>query len=986
MTYDERTTLPVPGVTVFVSGTNKGAQTNERGEFTLKNVDDGDAVVFTSIGYEKLTLRAGGIGGHGLVKMKMATSELDQAVVQAYGITSKRLATGNITKVTAREIEEQPVMNPLLALQGRVPGLLVTQTNGYSSSPVKMEIRGRNSLGTNFTTDPLYIIDGVPLTVLNVGNTYSQVPGVSTGLIQSGFSATNGQSPLFGMNPKDIESIEVLKDADATAIYGSRGANGVIIITTKRGKAGKTAFSLDVKQGVVFVPKRWKLMNTSQYLQMRREAFRNDGAIPTPTTAPDLTLWDSTRYTDWQKQMLGTGYQTSVSASLTGGDEQTNFYVGTNYTRQQEMLKKSGSSQVAALNANVRHSSKDHKFSIMLGSEVNYTSVDAVGGISRAYTLAPNAPPIFDSKGNLNYAEWDKEQAGETFPFAALLQPTSSQINQFKSNLEVRYEIVKGLTFTTTGGYQFSSGSNKVTMPMASQNPAASPMGMAFFGTTKNSNWIVEPQLAYSRLIGKGDLSVQAGGSLQSVTTDGITQAGLGYGDDNLMGTIANAPIQSVTEGYSRYKYAAVFGRINYNWANKYIINLNARRDGSSRFGPGHQFGNFGSVGAAWILSEEKWMRQLMPAWMSFAKLRGSYGLTGSDGAIGDYQYLSQWSASSGGFPIPRYDGVQPFIPIHAVNPDYHWENNKKIEGSLALGFLNDKINLEAAYYKHRSGDQVTNYPTPLYTGFPSVVANWAAVVQNSGWEGSIRANLISRKDLSWSVFVNISTNKNILVSYPNIEKSPFYNIYQVGYSLSTKYKLHYLGVNPLTGQYAYEDHNKDGIVNLADGFLNADNYRAIDMNPKYYGGAGSQFSYKGFRLDFFFDYKRQLGVDPFMTATPGLMMNLPVKALENHWQKPGDNARYARFSALTGASATALNNSDGPIVDASYFRLNNLSISYDLPGAWVKRAHMESCRFFIQTQNLFTITKYPGLDPEVQDLNSPPSSRTVTGGFSFNF
>ncbi|NLR82378.1 SusC/RagA family TonB-linked outer membrane protein [Chitinophaga eiseniae] len=982
---DDKTGAALMAVNVVINGTSKGTQTDEKGLFTVKKVTDEDILTFSCIGYQKISVPVAKLFSSFNVRMKAATSELDQAVVQAYGVTSKRLATGNITKITAKEIERQPVLNPLLALQGQAPGLLITQTSGYANAPVKVEIRGRNSLGNNFIGDPLYVIDGVPLTVLDLPGSIHN-GGISAGFVQGGFSATGGQSPLFSMNPRDIESIEVLKDADATAIYGSRAANGVILITTKKGKPGKTNFSLDINQGYIDVPHRRKMLNTQQYLQMRREAFKNDGVAPTPATAADLMAWDTTRYTDWQKELLGTGSQTSVMTSLSGGDTHNTFRISGNYARQVDVLSKSGSNQQATLSANIGHRSQNQKLNVSLGTTYSYTHVDAVYANTNIFMLPPNAPPIYNSKGDLNWDDWNATGNAGGFPFAYLKQNNIIETNQFSSNLGISYELLKGFTISTTAGYTNMMGSSNMFTPIASQNPITNPTGSANFGTTKNTNWIIEPQIAYSRFIGKGDLKIQVGGSLQSTITDGASTFGLGYSDDNLLRSINNAPIQISSEAYARYKYAGLFGRINYNWNNKYIINLNARRDGSSRFAPGSQFGNFGSAGLAWNASEEPWMKQLLPDWVSFVKLRTSYGITGGDASIGDYQYLSQWATTSGGRPLNPYNGLQPIIPIHAVNQQYQWESNKKYEAALSVSFLNDRINLEGAYYENRSGNQITQIPTPKYTGFGSVVGNWTAVIQNAGWEGFVRARLIDKKDISWSMTFNISTNRNRLISYPGIEQSPYYSVYKVGQSLSTVYVLHYLGIDPQTGKYAFVDLNKDGVINFNPGVpagtADDDRYVKVDTNPKYYGGLNNSFTYKGWSLDLFFDFKRQIGLNPYIVV-PGAFGNLPADALQDHWQKPGDIATRPGF---TNGFGTSISSSDAQYINASYFRLRNVSLTYSLPDKLVARAHMTACRAFIRTQNVFTITNYPGIDPEVQDLSSVPPSRTITGGLSFNF
>lgn len=981
---DNKSTTPLIGVTAVIAASGKGTQTDEKGLFTLKNVNEDDIITFTSIGFQKTSVSVARLRTIFNVKLEPATSELDQAVVQAYGITSKRLATGNISRITAKEIERQPVLNPLLALQGQVPGLLITQTSGYASAPVKVEIRGRNSLGSNFIGDPLYVIDGVPLTVLDLPDVYHP-DGVSAGYMQAGMTATNGQSPLFSMNPRDIESIEVLKDADATAIYGSRAANGVILITTKKGKPGKTSFGFDVNQGYIDIPHYRKMLNTQQYVQMRKEAFKNDGVTPTPANAADITVWDTTRYTDWQKTILGTGSQTTVSTSLSGGDASNTFRIGGNYSRQVDVLSQSGSSKQASLSANLGHRSQNQKLSVNLGTQYSYTHVDAISANPNILNLPPNAPGIYNSKGELNWDEWNASNNGSDFPFGYLLQTNAMETNQFSTNLGINYELVKGLTLSTTAGFTNMAANTSYIVPIASQNPLLNPTGMANFGTTKNTNWIIEPQIAYTRYIGKGDLKIQVGGSLQSTITDAVTSFGLGYTDDNMLKSINNALIQQTAENYARYKYAGAFARINYNWDNKYIINLNGRRDGSSRFAPGSQFGNFGSVGLAWNLSEEPWMKAVLPEWVSFMKLRTSYGITGSDGSIGDYAYLSQWAVKLSGTPLYPYDGVQPLVPIHAMNQQYHWESNKKYEAAFNISLLQDRINLEAAYYNYRSGDQVTAIPTPSYTGFSIVTANWAAVVANTGWEGTLRATLVEKKDLRWTINFNIATNKNRLVSYPGIEESPYYTLYRVGQSLSAEYVLHYLGVDPQTGRYTFEDHNKDGqaISNggVPPGTGNDDRYIVLDKNPKYYGGMGTGLTYKGWNLDLFFDYKRQIGENPFIVV-PGAFGNLPVAALHDHWQKPGDIAAYPAYSNSNG---TSIGSSDAAWINASYLRLRNIALSYSLPDAMMKRMHMAGCRVFVRAQNIFTITSYPGMDPETRDRSSVPPSRTITGGFSLN-
>ncbi len=980
------------GATVSVKGKSKGAITNTKGEFELPELPLNSMVVVSYIGYNTRQLEVRD-GGYLMVGLTAAVSELDKSVVQAYGMTSRRLATGNIAKVTAEEIEKQPVMNPLLALQGRVAGLVITPNSGYASGTAKVEIRGRSTINASFTSDPLYIIDGVPLTVLETGGNSNYQYG-STGFVQNGLPAvTGGQSPFFSLNPADIESMEVLKDADATAIYGSRGANGVILITTKKGKAGKSGFSLNATQGISKVTRHWNMLNTTQYLQMRREAFRNDGITPTIANAPDLLLWDTTRNEDWQKSLWGgTGRVTDVQAGLTGGDGRTVFRIGADYRRQTEILTQSGANQRATLSFNLTHHTLNQKLSVSLTANYSYAGVNTISTPSAA-TLPPDAPPIYNKTGGLNYAPWDAAGIGYQYPFAPLLSPYTTKTNFLTSNLSLNYELVKGLTLAASMGYNNTDLGQSLLSPITSQDPISSPAGTAFFGTNKISNWIIEPQIDYTLFIGEGKLNVLAGASTQASMTDGALQYGLGYTNDAFIRTISGASMIIANEQYAQYKYAAVFGRINYDWANKYILNLNVRRDGSSRFGPGRQFGNFGSAGFAWIATEEKWLRRALPAVFSFVKLRGSYGLTGSD-AVGEYQYLSQWANSELGnyTPLYTYGGISPLVNEHAVNQDYHWQVNKKGELALDLGFLKDnRINVEAAYYRNRCNNQLLQYPTPVFSGFPSVTANWPATIQNDGWEFLLDAKLLQVKNFSWSVKANLSFNRNTLLAYPNIGNSPYATTYKVGQPINNRYLLHYTGIDPQTGQYGFADANHDGSImsdnSVIPGTQDDDRSVAINLDPKFFGGFGNQFNYKEFALSFFFSFKKQKAQNAYYTGVvPGGFGNLSVDIFKDRWQQPGDKACYARFTTQGTTSDYNFQTSDRAYTDASYIRLSTLSFSYNLPAGLANKAGMQRCSLFINAQNIFVITGYKGIDPEIQSFGAMPPAKIFTGGISFNF
>ncbi len=992
--FDGKTTQGIPGVSVFASASGSGTQSNEKGEFVLKKVMQGETITFSSIGYEKVTTAAVPPGTTMAVKMNAATSVLDQAVVQAYGITSKRLSTGNISKVTGEEIAMQPVMNPLMALQGRVPGMVITPTTGYASSPVKVQIRGKSSINPNFLSEPLYVIDGVPLNILNTsGVGVGQYNDVSPGLDQSQtINPAQGQSPLFTMNPRDIESIEVLKDGGATAIYGSRGANGVILITTKKGKPGETNFGMNINQGIKQATRFWPMLNTQEYVQMRKEAFANDGITPTAANAPDLMVWDTSRYTNWQKEGLGGGKITSVGADLTGGTGGTSFRLGANYIRETDILTYSGSNQRMSAALNVNHRSRDQKLSVNISAEYAYVPLGMIL-MPQITTLAPNAPPVFDNRGNLNYAEWNAAGMGDRYPFNNILSPFSSKTTMLTSSLRVSYQLLKDLSFATSVGYNASQYNSELLQTIAGQNPINSNItGSNMSGATSSSGWIVEPQLSYGRYLGKLKLSVLAGGSLNTTVTAGSSLFGMGYKDDALLHSIYAASFITAGQNYGQYKYAALFGRINLNWEDKYVLELTGRRDGSSRFAPGSQFGNFGSVAGTWIASEEKWMKKMLPDWFSFVKLRGSYAITGSDN-VGDYQYLSQWGnySPNTGLPLYSYNGVKPLVPLHHENQLYHWELEKKMEMAIALGFLEDRINLGLSWYRNRRNNQLMSVDVPLFTGFGKVVTNWPAKVQNAGLEAEISAKLANSRKFSWTLSFNIGRNVNKLLEYPDFEASPFYSQYKLGQSVDTKYLLHYLGVDPQTGQYSYADYNHDGAIvpntSLPPGTGGDDRYIGIDIAPKFTGGIGNSLNYKNWSLYFFFDFKKQMGINSLVNGgVPGTMNNISPVVYNNRWTKPGDNARYARLSTVGTTSDFNFYNSDAQYSDASFLRCNNISFGYSLPEKLLKKTGLKGANIQVNMQNFFVITVFKGMDPDMQTFGTMPPAKVLQCALSFNF
>lgn len=967
---------PLSGANVTIKSTGKGTITNAKGEFELMAVNEQATLIISFIGYTAQEVKV--TEGRTLqMYLNVAKNELDKVVVRAYGTTTQRLTTGNIATVTAAEIERQPVMNPLLAIEGKVPGVVVTQASAYASAPVRIEIRGRSVINPNLVSEPLYIIDGVPLTQLNFGDDNYQ--SGATGINQGFRGPAGGQSPFFSVNPTDIESITVLKDADATAIYGSRGADGVIIINTKKGKAGKAKVNMHVYTGESKVTQHYKLLNTQQYLSMRREAFKNDAIEPSQGDAYDLLMWDTTRYTDWQKFLWGgTGKSIDAQMAVSGGEKNTIYRISGDYHRETSILSYSGADQRGAVQFNLNYKSLNQRFGMSFTSLYSYTQSDLIS-IGSSVLLPPNAPAVFDKDGQLNWAGW-APITSTLSTFSNLLSPYTAKTSFLNSSVKLSYDIFKGLSLSSTLGYSTTNSSQVQINPIKSQNPQYNPTGSSNFGNSYNSNWIIEPNMTYSITLGRNKINFLFGGSAQHVAQGSNLTHGTGYVNDDLLRSIGNAPVTTSSDGSGEYNYNAVFSQLTYNFSDKYILNLSARRDGSSRFGPGKQFGNFGAIGGAWIFTEETWVKNHI-SFLSFGKIRGSYGITGRD-LIGDYGYLTRWSAENS-YP---YQSSASYAPLQHANPDLQWEVNKKFEAAINLGFLKDRINVGAAWYRNRCGNQLLDQILPIMTGFSTVATNLNAVVQNKGIEGTLQIKAIQKQDMELSINLSFGAGRNKLIAFPNLSQSSYAGRFVIGRSLSLSKMFHYIGVDPISGDYKVQDRNKDGQITYSNSLNIPDDTYFHDLAIKLDGGFATDFRYKNWQLNLYFHFRRSEIASYISNGVPGFINNQPIEVLD-HWKNPGDKAKNPKYTTqIINNSYSNFGNSDGSYSDGSFIRLQNVSVSYGFPKALLMKLGMQDVSIYARAQNLFVLTKYNGIDPESPDVGGLPPAKMVTIGIQAGF
>jgi TonB-linked SusC/RagA family outer membrane protein len=962
---------PLAGASVTVKGTKKGTVTNEKGEFLLKGTTDATLVIsFTGYGSREYKWS----GNENIsIALSRSNSPLDEVQVIAYGTTSERFNTGDITTIKAVDIEKQPVTNPLLALEGRVPGLFITQATGFPGSGVTALIQGQNSISNG--NDPYYVIDGVPF-VSELLNNLGGIVGAS------GVNITSFGNPLNFINPADIESITVLKDADATAIYGSRAANGAILITTKKGKAGTKKVDFDLQQGVGKVPHFVNLLNTPQYLAMRHEAKQNDGSPKPSATDYDINgFWDSTRYTNWQKVLIGgTAQYSNFSSTVSGGSANTTYLIGGTYHRETTVFPGDFSDNRGSVHFAINNISPNQRFKIQLTG--NYLLDDSklpnsdLTGV--ALTLAPDAPAIYNPDGSIN---WMPKSAGAstwTNPFGTNTRHYNNKTNNLLSNALISYEILKGLEIKSSFGYN-NIQSDEVTMiPWTSIRPENRPNTPREGDYSHNNinTWLVEPQLNYKLAVLGGKLEALVGSTIQQTNSNGSQLDGTGYNTDQAIGNILSAStVVALSSTISTYKYNALFGRLNYNLGDKYLLDITARRDGSSRFGSANEFHNFGAVGAGWIFSQEEFLKKNF-SWLSFGKLRISYGTTGSD-QIGDYQYLNLYNPTYSAVP---YEGATGLVPAGIPNPYLQWEETKKMDIGLDLGIFKDRLLINVNYNVNRSSNELLALAYPSTVGVVGTPQNFPAVVQNTSLEGAIHGVVINGRDFGWTTDFNITVPQNKLVSFPNLDSSTEANFLVIGKSINIIRVYHSLGVDPTTGMYLIAD--KNGKPTATPTFP-TDATVIFNRSATLYGGWSNNFRFKGFELGFLFQYVKREGANYFLGNRPGQPSTNQPSVVLDRWQTAGNQATHERFSANSSLSSvfSHASSSDLRYRDASYGRLKNLTLSWQFPEKLIKRSHLTNLRVFFRGQNLFTITKYIGLDPETLSTTSLPILRVYTFG-----
>lgn len=962
---------PISGVVVTQEGSSQVTTTTDSGAFSLQITGENPILIFRHPEYVERKLDTDGKSTF-TTSLTEKVKSIEEVVLNAgyYNVKAKE-STGSISKVTAKDIENQPVNNVLSAVQGRMAGVNIIQGGGTAGGGYDVQIRGRNSLRTILNSpvngnQPLYIVDGIPW-----GSTLTSSYSI-------GILPMSNINPLNSISPNDIESIEVLKDADATAIYGSRGGNGVILITTKKGKTGNVQFTVNTNYGLSKVINQIKLMNTEQYIQMRKSAYANAGITP-PANAYDINgVWDQTRYTDWQDVLIGnTAENSNIQLSVHGGSERNYFSVSASHTDQTTVFPGDFRYKTNILNSNYGYTSTDKRFSLSLSNTFSHLNNNIISSdfTNKSLTLAPNAPALYDAAGNIN---WENN----TFinPIASLNGKYLSTTMQLNQGVKVNYNFWKNWKLKLDGGMNMQSLEEYNLTPNTIANPAfpagaSSSRSSSSRGTSNLWSYIIEPQISWAKKNGNSQWDALAGVTYQETSSKTSAITASGFASNALLFNLSAASLTTI-KNFSEidYRYMAIFGRMNYQYKNRYIVNVTARRDGSSRFGPNNRFANFGAIGAAWLFMEEPFLKNLR--WLNFGKLRASFGRTGSD-LIGDYQYMNSYSVANS-----SYNDVPALYPSRLYNPNFSWEKTNKLEAALEIALLKNRLSFTGAFYRNRSSNQLVGIPLPAVTGFSSVQANLDATVENSGWELEASATTYKKGNWKWDTNFNISVPKSKLLSFPGLEGSTYANTYIVGEPTTIVKIFQYEGINPSTGQYTFTDFNNDGKISAPD------DAKAIrDIGVKYFGGLQNQVTYKNISLSILLQFVKQNSWNYYRSmTTPGNMNNQPAEFV-NVWSTENLDGMVMPYSpgsiAITNALISNFRNSTAAISDASFVRLKNIQINYSIPS---KGKFIREATIYVQGQNLLTWTNYIGLDPEFSVSGYLPPLKTISMGFQLNF
>ena len=946
------------GVTVVEVGTTNGTTTDGSGNYQLRVADNASALEFSLIGFIRQRIN---IGGRTVIDVVLQADEkaLSEVVVVGYGVEQKVLLTGSVGEVKASQLKDIPVSSLDGILQGQAAGVQVSQNSGTPGGEMSVRIRGVSSISGS--SQPLYVIDGIPVTTGDFA--------------QLGYEG-QGVNALTDISPNDIASISILKDAAAAAIYGARASNGVVLITTKRGTSGKTVINFNAYYGL---QQAW---NTLDMLDARDwMLYRNDLAGAEVFSPDDINNIKTN--TDWQEVIFRTAPIANYELSCTGGNDKTKIFLSGNYFEQEGILI---GTDYRRMNGRMNI---DHRLSekLTVGASIGltYAKTGRVESDQSLHGPLPNGIstpaifPVYNEDGSYN-------QEG---PYSNAVSIANEAINQNFSyrtigNIYADYRILPGLSFSTKWGIDFLNF-REHAYESTKTVQGAKFNGLGFETFSNVLNIVSNNLLRYQKSVGNHSMEFLAGYSFEKYQSRSSFIRGQDFADPSLQYLNSAATIVSASSSGSDNGLQSFFGRANYNFNDKYLVTVSGRFDGSSRFGENNRTGFFPAASVGWRVSQEDFFKSKA---VSELKIRASYGLTGNDD-IPSFLFAALYGTTA-------YGGQPGIFPSNIPNPDLKWESTAQLNIGLDVGFYNNRLVLTADYYNKHTKDLLLSRPLPSSSGFSSITEN-VGEVENRGVELTLTTENLAGRALTWNTRLNFSLNRNKVVKLyngqPIDDLGRGSNRIQEGEPIGIFYSYESLGVDPSTGDIVYADKNFDGEI------TSADRTKVGNPLPDFIAGMTNTLSYKGLDVSLFL--QSSYGNDVFNGSRLFLESlqggDNQIAAVNKRWQNPGDITYIPDATNDPVRAAANRRVSSRFIEDGSYLRLKNLTLGYSLNKEWLARRKISTLRFYLSGQNLLTFTNYTGLDPEVNyrgndnavigtDFFTYPQARSYTFGLNLLF
>jgi len=966
---------PLPGVTVKVKGTAAGATTNSNGVYSLKTVDNA-ILTFSYIGYNQMEVA---VAGKTTLDVQLVSNNqrLDEIVVIGYGTTTKKDATGAVATLSAAQMKDLPVSSVDQKLKGQIPGVQISTTTGTPGGGTSIKIRGSGSIGAG--DNPLFVVDGYP-----ISNTSGQV-----------------SNPLNVINPNDIESVTVLKDASSTAIYGSRGSNGVIVITTKQGARGIPVVNVSAFTGIQQVPQKGRpqMLNGTEFAQFRKDIIVDDfasrGLVATDADIP-AAFRNPAQYgegTNWYNEIIHNAPTTNLDASISGGSENTKYSFSLGYLNQEGTLRYTGFERYAIRMNTESKIGKKLRVGLNMAptnsvQNLNSFESDFVDVLSRSLWLSPLIP-VTDASGNRTPYILSPDMYAGPNPLNSLeFAGTKSKSFRGLGTVFAEYQVLDGLKLKYSFNVDYINGSSFVFNPSFVGGVNAPPPVVPNSTTEKSTsfNWLSEALLTYDKTFAKDHrLNVVLGYSAQQERAESLRLFADNYPDDKIQTINAASIISSYGADVQKWSIISYLARVNYTYKDKYLFTGTVRTDGSSRFGSNNRYGTFPSAAVGWRVSQEDFMKNA--GWVSDLKLRATYGLSGNFN-IGNYTYITNIGSSNYAFGGQLASGR---IPTSLNNPNLTWEESSQLDAGVDLGLFKDRVYVNLDYYKRITKGMLYNSEIPLSSGYSNAIIN-SGKIENKGFEFGLTSKNLEG-EFTWSTSANIAFNRNKVLAL-NDNNDPVYSgrsgegsyqhITQVGRPVGEFYGYILEGiyrdqadlanspkhVTSVVGSVKYKDVDNNGIIEPVKDFAVIGS-----PQPDFTWGLTNTFGYKGFDLNLLLVGSQ--GGQILKTANQYLLnidgiFNVDQKVL-NRWrspENPGDG-----FTPTTNGSRVIYRDVNSSWVEsASYMRIQNVTLGYKFSEKWLESSKViKGARIYSSIQNLATFTKYSGANPEV-------SRNTISG------